>query len=339
MPKKKNFLGGMQNYNPNNGEYEPDLTNSQGEPVKGFSNFKKSEEKDESFKSVNEKRMGKESSYQKYINKGYGSDQARMLANKDDRDDSEDERLQKIIDERIKQGWDSKGTYDPQAIKDLGYLGFGSLEELEKNTFGKKEEDNKEVGKIAKYSPFMRQADGTWKKDDTQQKRIKTLHNGLGIETKAQDKEHIYHEQVGKYRLIDVETGTTVGWAKDYDDALSKSQDQDFIGAINRAKKVFYEKHPELKEQPKEETKSFQPFQLDKKKYPDVEETPYGFIYNVNGHSITDQTGMRKTYSMMGSNPFGKTDPNRNYGFTVEIGGDEVYYETFDEAYKAAKRK
>lgn len=159
MPKKKNFLGGMQNYNPNNGEYEPDLTNSQGEPVKGFSSFKKSD------------------------------------------------------------------TENKSTTKDT------------------------EVGKTIKYSPFLRQADGSWKKDDTQQKRVKTLNNGLGIETKAQPKEMVYHEQVGKYRLVDIETGTTVGWAKDYDDALQKSNDADFIGAINRAKKVFYEKHPEVKEQ------------------------------------------------------------------------------------------
>ena len=33
MPKKRNFLGGMQNYNPNNGEYEPSLVGSNGKPV------------------------------------------------------------------------------------------------------------------------------------------------------------------------------------------------------------------------------------------------------------------------------------------------------------------
>ena len=34
MPKKRNFLGGMQNYNPNNGEYEPNLVGSNGKVVK-----------------------------------------------------------------------------------------------------------------------------------------------------------------------------------------------------------------------------------------------------------------------------------------------------------------
>ena len=33
MPKKRNFLGGMQNYNPNNGEYEPNLVGSNGKVV------------------------------------------------------------------------------------------------------------------------------------------------------------------------------------------------------------------------------------------------------------------------------------------------------------------
>lgn len=41
MPKKKNFLGGMQNYNPNTGEYEPALKGPNGESPSGFKSFKK----------------------------------------------------------------------------------------------------------------------------------------------------------------------------------------------------------------------------------------------------------------------------------------------------------
>lgn len=59
MPKKRNFLGGMQNYNPNTGEYEPALKGPNGESPSGFKSFKKAEDKDESFDTVNEKRMGK----------------------------------------------------------------------------------------------------------------------------------------------------------------------------------------------------------------------------------------------------------------------------------------
>lgn len=57
MPKKKNFLGGMQNYNPNTGEYEPALKGPNGESPSGFKSFKKTEDKDESFDTVNKKRI------------------------------------------------------------------------------------------------------------------------------------------------------------------------------------------------------------------------------------------------------------------------------------------
>lgn len=69
---------------------------------------------------------------------------------------------------------------------------------------------------------------------------------------------------------------------------------------------------------------------FDISKYPDVEKTPYGFIYNVNGESITDLKEQDRS--------FGKNvDDNKNYGFTVTKDGDEVYYETFEDAYNAAK--
>lgn len=69
---------------------------------------------------------------------------------------------------------------------------------------------------------------------------------------------------------------------------------------------------------------------FDISKYPDVEKTPYGFIYNVNGESITD---LKEQDRKFGRN----VDDNKNYGFTVTKDGDEVYYETFEDAYNAAK--
>lgn len=69
-------------------------------------------------------------------------------------------------------------------------------------------------------------------------------------------------------------------------------------------------------------------FVLDKEKYPDVEVTPYGFIYNVGGRSITDIGGQNKRFG------HGKTG---NQGFTVEFEGDESYYPTWEDAYKVAK--
>lgn len=74
-------------------------------------------------------------------------------------------------------------------------------------------------------------------------------------------------------------------------------------------------------------------FVLDKNKYPDVEETPYGFIYNVNGRSITDVAAQdRKLF------PNKKPNPLYKPGFTVtDDFGDEVSLHDFDTAYKFAK--
>jgi len=294
MPKKLNFLGGQQNYDPDNGQYEPDLTNSQGEPVKGFSSFKKGDEKS-SFDEYNDKRMGKESTaLQEQIEKNtdYKEMRERFKNGESDEEtetklhkynvqndvlieiskaDNEAEKAKEIVErakttmnspeykelkQRIDNGesnaQDLEKYWEPIYQKQIAETVIENLNEnvdgtVEKEQPGKTDEN---VGKTTKYSPFLRQPDGSWKKDDTQQKRIKTLYNGLGFETKAQSKERIYHEQVGKYRLVDVESGTTVGWAKDFDDAIKKSQDKDFIGAIERARKVFYEKHPELKQKP-----------------------------------------------------------------------------------------
>lgn len=62
MPKKLNFLGGQQNYDPKTGEYQPALKGPNGESPSQFSSFKKAEskDKDESFNAINKKRMGKE---------------------------------------------------------------------------------------------------------------------------------------------------------------------------------------------------------------------------------------------------------------------------------------
>ena len=260
MPKKLNFLGGQQNYDADNGQYLPDLTNAQGEPVKSFKSFKKSDEEPSksSFDTYNDKRTGKKSGEEEINKKGLGYDPQDSKASRENHDKKINELNDKYGKGEIsKEEWqdsidlendryqnESRWYYEKE---DTPYDKDVAKQQAERREREKAEDDAK-VGKIIKYSPFLRQPDGSWKKDDTQQKRIKQLNNGLGIETKAQDKEHYYHEQVGKYRLVDIESGTTVGWAKDFDDALKKSNDQDFIGAIERARKVFYEKHPELKE-------------------------------------------------------------------------------------------
>ena len=73
------------------------------------------------------------------------------------------------------------------------------------------------------------------------------------------------------------------------------------------------------------------PFKLDKDKYPDVEETPYGFIYNVNGKSITDLDAQKKK--------MGYSLSTKDSGFTVAVGGEEVYFQDFESAYNYAKSK
>lgn len=73
----------------------------------------------------------------------------------------------------------------------------------------------------------------------------------------------------------------------------------------------------------------YEPFKLDKEKYPDVEETPYGFIYNVGNQSITDVAEQNARLF--------KRPATKSGGFTLTIDGDEVFYPDFEAAYKAAK--
>lgn len=49
----------------------------------------------------------------------------------------EDKRLKRIIEERVRRGYDAEGSYNPYIVKDLDYLGFGSLDALEESVFGK----------------------------------------------------------------------------------------------------------------------------------------------------------------------------------------------------------
>jgi hypothetical protein len=189
MPKKKNFLGGMQNYNPNNGEYEPALKGPNGESPSGFKSFKKKEDKDESFDTINEKRMGKSNNTNA-----------------------------KIFD-------DYKEEYT-KAYKENGEKGLKDA----------------------------------------------VLKSG-------------YTTEQYKYALEQLKNGTN-----------DETADE---------------------------------FKLDEEKYQDVEKTPYGFIYNVNGKSITDLAGQKKK--------LGYSLSTEDSGFTVAVGGEEVFFKDFDSAYKYAK--
>lgn len=65
--------------------------------------------------------------------------------------------------------------------------------------------------------------------------------------------------------------------------------------------------------------------------FEDVEETIYGYVYNVNGESITDLKEERKKMGM-------PVVEGKEYGYSVFKDGEEVYYPTFEEAYNSIKR-
>ena len=103
-----------------------------------------------------------------------------------------------------------------------------------------------QVGKIKTYRPVGRTANGQIGELGTEA-RAKTLHNGLLMETKKSPREHFYGGSKGNYKIIDEETGTLVGFAKDYEDAIKYSQNQEWLDRIKRAKEVFFKKYPHLK--------------------------------------------------------------------------------------------
>ena len=102
------------------------------------------------------------------------------------------------------------------------------------------------VGKIKTYKPVGRTTNGEIGELGTEV-RAKTLHNGLLMETKKNPKERFYGGSKGNYKIIDEETGTLVGFAKDYEDAIKYSQNREWLDRIKRAKEVFFKRYPHLK--------------------------------------------------------------------------------------------
>ena len=125
----------------------------------------------------------------------------------------------------------------------------------------------------------------------------------------------VLHEQ-GKNRIIEESTPDFKG--KQY--RIGGTQGK-IYNSLDEAKNSFNQ------EQSKS---SYTPFKLDRAKYSDVETTPYGFVYNVGGQSITDMAGQ--------AHAFGEHDPNKKYGWTrTTDSGDEVVHESFEDAYNAIK--
>lgn len=215
MPKKKNFLGGMQNYNPNTGEYESALVGANGERPSSFKSFNKPKSE---LEKANDKRLGKE----------------------------------------------KKEEPEVEAPK----------ENVKPQLTNKQEEAPKKYFKHP-------QVDGVW-------------HDTGKTEEKYGN----------TYKIFENEEGHKWGVS---DRMLSQFEETE---------------EPE------------HPFKLDKEKYPDVEETDYGFIYNVNGVSIED-IGAHMKQSGMGD----KLGKNDKAGFSVAKDGDELWFATFDEAYQAAKKR
>ena len=68
------------------------------------------------------------------------------------------------------------------------------------------------------------------------------------------------------------------------------------------------------------------------KQYKDVRKTPYGYVFNVNGVSITDLGKERKSMGM-------PTEKGKKYRYSVaDKSGEEKVFETFDEAYNYIKK-
>jgi len=275
MPKKKNFLGGMQNYDPKTGEYEPALEGANGEKPSSFKSFNKPKSE---LEKANDKRLGKaKEAYEKgKISKGQLDDIAIKGSEEDKaRIKSKEEKYLKNFPEDVDKLMELKEKFvgkDYETALDRLSQGEAFGDVLSGVVqYEQKEESPKKYFKHP-------QVDGVW--HDTG----KTM------------------EKYGNtYKVYENEEGHTWG--------VSEKMSSQF----------------EEVEEPKHA------FKLDKEKYPDVEETDYGFVYNVNGQSITDLKAQEKAFG-------GKIDENKDYGFTLTVDGDEVHYKSFDEAYAAAKK-
>ena len=311
MPKKLNFLGGQQNYDADNGQYLPDLTNAQGESVKGFKNFKKSDEEKNAFDEYNDKRMGKEKPTESNNDSEELKDKQLKIILENNpmrdsyhtgiRDISDIKTFAEVIDddesfvygdfsrEDAKKALE-KGkitVYSSKPISQGGfvstsrnmardYAGGGKIYEqevdldsvawingdegqfadtkAEKPTEKPQEKAKDEnVGKTIKVTPYVNTY-GKW--GDGEPIRAKQLPNGMAMETKAHKKYSLgYRFDGGKwvkddskeYTIYDIESGLPCARADNYEDALKKAQDQEFLKKLEDGRKYYWEKHPERK--------------------------------------------------------------------------------------------
>lgn len=293
MPTKKNFLGGQQNYNKETGEYESSLVGPGGNVVKDADGDGKEHEGKK--KTTHTWKSGKQSEIEYYEKapEGYKELKGALTAPNGYR-------------------WYSNGkSYfdkdrDTVLVKDQEWFGdekdFNDPTELE----SKRVERDFDVEHDEDY-------ERSWGPQDDDE----------------EPQPSGYIDDADKVALVPdlIDKGYSSDEAHNI---LFEARDE----IVKSGKDVDYKTLKEYidKKQPKAAKEEHKPneFKLDKEKYPDVEETPYGFIYNAYGHSITDVAGQNKAFGEF-------VDPNKNYGFHLEVGGDESYYDSFDEAYNRAK--
>lgn len=130
--------------------------------------------------------------------------------------------------------------------------------------------------------------------------------------------------------------------AEEGEKAARQENAENFAKALKNVKRTPAEEgilqaKQDARENKKPAPWKYTPFKLDTKKYADVKQTPYGYIYNVDGESITDLNAQNRHFAK--NDPSFKFDKNKDYGFSRTAGGDEVLHTTFDEAYQAIKNK
>lgn len=93
----------------------------------------------------------------KYTDMGYSYDEARRKINDEkERNHPENERIRKVLESRKKRGFEDTG-FDEQTVRDTGYFGYGSLEDLEasENEESEVDEDNFNWHEEVKKDPSL----------------------------------------------------------------------------------------------------------------------------------------------------------------------------------------
>ena len=233
MPKKENSAGELQNYNAETGRYEGGISGGgeskkeSGSTDKKLSSFKKQPSE---FEKANAKRTGKKAKVEDWQISEALADFEWQITSETTVGQYAQETAERLnIDKE-----------DVLAIMEKEIGKHGEDENLSKIWFGEQIDDEEDadeegVGSIMTYYPSVKGEDGEMKKSE-QGIRAKKLNNGLAVETKAQNKEHIYAGNKGKYKVVDIDSGLIAGYVSSYEDALKLSKDKEFVEKLTRAR-------------------------------------------------------------------------------------------------------